>query len=57
MSLRCSLPRRDYEKKDWCGLEFRVVREIVFKRQHDRVMYVRMDDGDVTGVLTTDGYV
>jgi hypothetical protein len=47
----------EYERKDWCGLEFRVVREIVFKRQHDRVMYVRMDDGDVTGVLTTDGYV
>lgn len=47
----------DYEKKDWCGLEFRVVREIVFKREHDRVMYVRMDDGDVSGVLKTDGYI
>lgn len=47
----------DYERKNWCGLEFRVVREIIFRREHNRVMYVRIDDGAVEGVLATDGYV
>jgi hypothetical protein len=47
----------DYERKNWCGLEFRVVREIIFRREHNRVMYVRIDDGAVEGVFATDGYV
>jgi hypothetical protein len=46
-----------YDKKEWCGLEFRIVKEIIMERGHDRVMYVRMDDGAVEGVLKTDGYV
>lgn len=47
----------DYNKKEWCGLEFRVVREIIMERKHDRVMYVKLDDAPVEGVLKTDGYV
>lgn len=47
----------DYRKKDWCGLEFRVIEEIIFKRALERVMYVRLDDGEVPGVLATDGYI
>lgn len=47
----------DYQKKDWCGVEFRAVREIIFGREHARVMFVRMDDGAVDGVFKTDGYV
>jgi len=47
----------DYQKKNWCGVEFRAVKEIVFSREHSRVMFVRTDDGDVEGVFKTDGYV
>jgi hypothetical protein len=47
----------DYQKKDWCGLEFRVIEEIILKRDLDRVMYVRIDDGEVAGVFATDGYI
>jgi hypothetical protein len=47
----------DYQRKDWCGIEFRAVREIMFKRENGRVMFVRIDDGDVEGVFKTDGYV
>ena len=46
-----------YDKKEWCGLEFRAVREIILERKHDRVMYVKMDDAVVEGVLKTDGFV
>lgn len=46
-----------YERKNWCGLEFRLVSELVMERANDKVMYVRMDDADVSGVLKTDGYI
>jgi hypothetical protein len=47
----------DYQKKDWCGVEFRAVKEIIFARENTRVMFVRTDDGVVEGVFKTDGYV
>ena len=48
---------RDYQKKDWCGVEFRAVRDIIFNRENPRIMFVRTDDGEVEGVFKTDGYV
>ena len=47
----------DYQLKDWCGIEFRAVREIINAREHDRIMIVRMDDGKVEGIFGHDGYV
>ncbi len=47
----------DYERKDWCGIEFRAIRDIIATRDHNRIMFVRTDDGDVDGVFATDGYV
>jgi len=47
----------DYQLKDWCGIEFRAVREIINAREHDRIMFVRMDDGEVEGIFRHDGYV
>lgn len=47
----------DYQQKAWCGLEFRVIKEVVFKREHERVMYIKTDDIPVQGILTTDGYI
>jgi hypothetical protein len=47
----------NFQKKDWCGVEFRAVREIIFNRESARVMFVRTDDGAVEGVFKTDGYV
>ncbi|WP_363347922.1 TIR domain-containing protein [Methylocystis echinoides] len=47
----------DYQKKSWCGIEFRAVREIIFERGFDRVMFVKTDDGDVEGVFRTDGFI
>ena len=47
----------DYQRKDWCGIEFRVIREIISERNHQRIMFIRTDDGDVDGVFATDGYV
>lgn len=47
----------DYQRKDWCGVEFRAIKEIILRREHTRIMFVRTDDGAVDGVFSTDGYV
>jgi hypothetical protein len=47
----------DYQRKDWCGVEFRAIKEIIMERDHKRIMFIRTDDGMVDGVFKTDGYV
>lgn len=47
----------EYQKKDWCGIEFRAVKEIIMERDHKRIMFIRTDDGFVDGVFKADGYV
>jgi hypothetical protein len=47
----------DYQKKDWCGIEFRAIKEIIMERDHKRIMFIRTDDGPVDGVLKSEGYV
>ena len=47
----------EYQKKKWCGVEFRAIKDVIFNKQHDRIMFVRMDEGKVDGVFNTDGYI
>lgn len=47
----------DYQRKEWCGVEFRAIKEIMMERDHGRIMLIRTDDGAVDGVFKTDGYV
>lgn len=47
----------DYQKKDWCGVEFRAIKEIILERDHKRIMFIRTDEGTVEGIFKTDGYV
>lgn len=46
-----------YQEKEWCGIEFRAVKEIIMERKYERVMFVKLDEGDIQGVLKTDGYI
>jgi hypothetical protein len=39
------------------GRALRAIREIILQRGYDRIMFVRLDDGEVDGVFRTDGYV
>lgn len=48
---------KDYQNKLWCGLEWRVIREVIFKREHEKIIFIKMDDGEVEGVLSTDGFI
>lgn len=46
-----------YQEKKWCGIEFNAIRQIIFDKQHDKIMYIKMDDGAVDGTFKTDGYI
>ena len=47
----------DYERKKWCRLEWRQMRDILFQVEEERIMPFRFDDAPIAGVLSIDGYV
>jgi hypothetical protein len=47
----------DYQRKEWCGIEFRAIKEIIMERDDKKIMFVKMDDGIVDGIFKTDGYI
>lgn len=47
----------DYERKQWCGLEWRAIREIIKNRSDHSVMFMRFDDSAIQGMLSIDGYI
>jgi tetratricopeptide (TPR) repeat protein len=47
----------DYECKEWCGLEWRAIRDLIKKRRTADVMPLRFDDTEIPGLFSTDGYV
>ena len=48
---------REYEGKDWCGLEFRAVRDLIKERQDSAIMFFRFDESPVSGVFGIDGCI
>ena len=46
-----------YAEKQWCGLEWRAIRDMIKFKKDNQVMFVRFDDGAVDGVLSIDGYI
>ncbi len=55
--LICVFLCADYERKDWCGLEWRAVRDLIKRRQGSAVMPLRFDMTEIPGLFSTDGYV
>ena len=47
----------DYGHKEWCGIEWRALRDIIKSKRDHQVVLVRMDDGEVPGIFSIDGYV
>jgi hypothetical protein len=49
----------EYDKKKWCGIEWRAIRDLINQKTHDnRIMFVKCGNGDVQGVFgTIDGYL
>jgi len=47
----------DYERKEWCGLEWRALRDLIKRRRSESVMPLRLDDTEIPGLFSIDGYV
>ena len=47
----------DYERKEWCGLEWRAIRDLIKKRKDESIMPFRLDNTDISGLFSIDGYV
>jgi hypothetical protein len=49
-----------YNQKDWCGLEWRAIRDLMNQRQNNNIMFLHADKdkGNVDGIFgTIDGYI
>lgn len=47
----------DYERKEWCGIEWRAIRQIIKNKNDHAIMFMRFDAADVSGSMSIDGYV
>jgi len=47
----------DYARKEWCGLEWRAVRDLIKSRRDADVMLLRADSSPVPGIFSIDGYI
>jgi hypothetical protein len=47
----------EYERKEWCGLEWRAIRNIIKNKNDHAIMFMRFDNADVSGAFSIDGYV
>lgn len=48
---------KEYSEKEWCGLEWRAVRDIIKSKDGERIMFVRFDNAQIEGVFSIDGYI
>ena len=48
---------REYDDKEWCGIEWQKIRERRVSGDEGDIMYVRLDEGNVGGMTRLDGYV
>ena len=47
----------DYVQKEWCGLEWRIGRDLFKQKQEHRLMPLRLDDAEIPGLHSIDGYL
>lgn len=47
----------EYEHKEWCGLEWRAIRNIIKNKNDRAIMFMRFDHADISGTFSIDGYV
>jgi hypothetical protein len=46
-----------YADREWCGIEWRVMRDILKQKKDEEIMYFKSDDTKIEGILSIDGYV
>lgn len=46
-----------YKNSEWCGVEWRVIRDLIKCGQGPRLMLLRFDEVEIPGLLSVDGFV
>ncbi|MEM1178638.1 MAG: AAA family ATPase [Acidobacteriota bacterium] len=48
-----------YQQSEWCGVELRVIQDLIKKREDSRIMIFRLDGApeDIEGFYSSDGYI
>lgn len=46
-----------YSEKEWCGLEWRAIRDLIKSKKDDQVMFIRFDGANLDGLFSIDGYI
>lgn len=47
----------EYEKKEWCGLEWRAIKDLIKSRKDDAIMPIKLEDVKIRGLFSYDGYL
>ena len=48
---------KEYSQKEWCGLEFRAIRDLIKSKEDDKIMFVKFDNAEIDGTFSIDGYI
>ncbi len=46
-----------YEKKEWCGIEWRAIREMIKSRRDANILLMKTDSSILPGIFSFDGFV
>jgi hypothetical protein len=47
----------DYATKEWCGLEWRAIRDLIKSARDEQIMLLRFDSSSIPGIFGVDGYL
>jgi hypothetical protein len=47
----------EYQKKDWCGLEWRAIRDLIKQKKDQSIMLAKLSDAEIPGLFGIDGYM
>ena len=48
---------KEYNEKEWCGLEWRSIKDLIKSKQDKKIMLVRFDQTKIDGLFSIDGYI
>lgn len=48
---------KEYNEKEWCGLEWRSIKDLIKSKQDKKIMFVKFDPAEIDGLFSIDGYI
>lgn len=48
---------KDYETKEWCGLEWRSIRDLIKNKEGNKIILVKLSEFNLGGIFSIDGFL